>query len=206
MKIDKLSESYLFQQHSKQTVKLWIKQLKYFHFKRAWGGHANDGDEFQVAFSFTDREDLINKIEQIGFSLNIIPPDFPRAIIGHSYTGTEFTKFKSEIKEFPDLEQPGHKNIFGCNTFIWVYESFIKIKVAGTKDGNLYEVSEEDFGICKILESYFDKLNWSNFLDKSLEDNACCISQKRYPELYNDVYITNPKPTWLHIIQQFFVI
>jgi hypothetical protein len=39
-----------FERHSKQTIREWLRQLRYFIIKRAWGGHAGDGDEFQVAF------------------------------------------------------------------------------------------------------------------------------------------------------------
>lgn len=59
MQIERLSDKWLFEQHAKSTIRAWIRQLRYFYFKRAWGGHANDGDEFQVAFTYTDRQDLI---------------------------------------------------------------------------------------------------------------------------------------------------
>jgi len=64
MQIEKLSDNWLFERHSKQTIREWLGQLRYYYFKRAWGGHANDGDEFQAAFAFTDRQDLQYKIGQ----------------------------------------------------------------------------------------------------------------------------------------------
>jgi len=184
MQIDKLSDNWLFQQHSKQTIREWVKQLRYFYFKRAWGGHANDGDEFQVAFSFTGRQDLSDKLGQLSLALNTIPDDFPRPVIGQSYPSTEFEKFKNEIKAYPNLEQPGHSTVFGHKTFIWVYDNSFQLSVSGTKDGNRYEVSDDDFKACLDLENHFDKLNWKNIVDNSLETDVCCISQTKYPELY----------------------
>ena len=42
MQIDKLSDNCLFERHSKPTIREWLRQLRYFYFKRAWGGHANE--------------------------------------------------------------------------------------------------------------------------------------------------------------------
>lgn len=184
MQIERLPDNYLFERHPKETVRSWLLHFRYFYFKRAWGGHANDGDEFQVAFSFTDREDLINKTGKLGLSLNKIPDDFPRLVIGRSYTGEEFSQSKSEIKAFPDLEQPGYSIIFGHSAFIWVYDKSIRITVAGTRDNNRYEVSEADFDVCIALERHFDALGWRMITDRSLEKSVCCISRIKYPELY----------------------
>lgn len=151
MKTEKLSEKWIFERHSKTEVKEWINNLKYFFFKRAWGGHANDGDEFQTAFLFTNKEDLISKIEKLGLKFNTIPDDYPRPILGKSYSVDEFKKFKSEIQLFPNLEQPGHCNIFGKNAFIWIQQKSITIIVSGTKN-NPYEVTQEDFEVCRKLE------------------------------------------------------
>ena len=45
MQIEKLPDIWLFELHSKQTIRAWVRQLRYFYYKRAWGGHANDGEE-----------------------------------------------------------------------------------------------------------------------------------------------------------------
>lgn len=181
MPIDKLSDNWLFERHAKQTISAWLRQLRYFYFKRAWGGHANDGDEFQVAFSFADRQDLENKLGQLGLTLNTIPDNF-----SGPYPADEFGKFKNEIKKFPDLAQPGHSIIFGCTVFIWVHNNSINITVSGTKDGNRYEVTENDFKICLELEKHFDSLGWQKIMDNSLEKSVCCISRAKYPELYEE--------------------
>ena len=67
MKPDKLSDNWLFQQHSKKTIAGWVEQLQYFSFTRAWGAYANDGDAFRVAFAYTDKQDLIDKLCSIHY-------------------------------------------------------------------------------------------------------------------------------------------
>ena len=186
MQIEKLSDNWLFERHAQSTIRAWLRQLRYFYFKRAWGGHANDGDEFQVAFSFTDRQDLINKVGQLGLTLNTIPEDLPRPAIGQPYPADEYNKFKNEIKQFTDLEQPGHSIIFGHKAFIWVQDHSIHITISGTRDDNRYEVTEDDFNVCIQLEKHFDNLGWAKTIDKSLEKSVCCISQAKYPELYGE--------------------
>jgi hypothetical protein len=184
MQIDKLSDTWLFQQHSRQTVKEWLRQFHYFYFTRAWGGHANDGDTFKVGFLYTDKQDLISKLGQLSVTLNTIPDDFPRPKLGHSYPSEEFEKFKNEIKQFKTLEQPGHSIIFGHKAFIWISDTTIEISISGTKDSNPYYVSEDDFKVCLNLEKEFDKLDWLELIDKKMEQNVCCISMVKYPELY----------------------
>lgn len=184
MQIEKLSDNWLFERHSKQAIREWLKQLRYFYFKRAWGGHANDGDEFQVAFLFTDRHDLLNKIRQLGLTLNPIPNDFSRTVIEQPYIADEHKKFKNQIQKFTDIEQPGHSIIFGHKAFVWVNDNSIQITISGTRDDNHYEVTEDDLKVCIELEKQFDKLGWIKIIDKSLEKSVCCISKTKYPELY----------------------
>lgn len=186
MQIEKLSDNWLFERHAQRTIRAWLRQLRYFYFKRAWGGHANDGDEFQVAFSFTDRQDLINKVGQLGLTLNTIPEDLPKPAIGQPYPTDEYNKFKNEIKQFIDLEQPGHSIIFEHKAFIWVHDHSIHISISGTRDDNRYEVTEDDFNVCIQLEKQFDNLGWAKTIDKSLEESVCCLSQAKYPELYGE--------------------
>lgn len=184
MQTEKLSDIWLFELHSKLKIKEWLKEFRYFYYKRAWGGHAGDGDEFQVAFLFTGLQDLKDKMGQLGFTLNTIPSDFPRPVMGQAYTAEEYNKFKNKIPAFDGFEQPGHILIFGHKAFIWVQSGSIHITVSGTRDGNRYEVSGDDFKVCVELEKHFDSLGFQKIVDRSLEESVCCISQTRYPELY----------------------
>ncbi|OON68819.1 hypothetical protein [Hymenobacter sp. CRA2] len=184
MALDKLSDSWLFQQHSRATIKEWVNQLRYFCFIRAWGGHANDGDEFRAQLQYADRADLLAKLGRLGIHPNRLPPDFPRPVVGQAYPAAEFKQFKSEIRRFPDLEQPGHVVLFGYRVFMWVTDFAIQLSVSGTRDDNRYEVTEDDFRACRDLERHFDVFGWQQALDRTMQQSVCCISRTRYPELY----------------------
>ncbi|HYG49778.1 MAG TPA: hypothetical protein VD905_02695 [Flavobacteriales bacterium] len=45
-----------------ETVAVFLLQTRL-------GGHANDGDEFQVAFTFSGKPDLENKFTQLGLTV-----------------------------------------------------------------------------------------------------------------------------------------
>ncbi|QJD97315.1 hypothetical protein HH214_16285 [Mucilaginibacter robiniae] len=181
---DKLSKTYLFERHTQQQVTGWAARLHYFYFFRAWGGHANDGDEFTAGISYTDKEVLKYKLIQLGFTLRSITADDPQPEWGKSYPGTEFAKFKIPISHFPELEQPGHVVIDEVPVFVWVTPQIIQFSVSGLADGNRYEVSQADFDACLKLEKLFDQLVWQSFKDERITQSAQCISTTRYPELF----------------------
>jgi len=183
--IEILPDSWLFETHPESELRAWVRQLRYFHFIRAWGGHANDGDEFKAAISFSGREDLLKKMNQIGVVLNMLPEDFQKPVMGKSYSYEEFKAFKNEIREFKDLEQPGRVSIFNQEVHIWIITSSIHISISGSRDGNRFEVSDADFQSCLILEKEFDKLGWLVFIDRNLEKSVCCVSPLKYPLLYD---------------------
>ena len=185
MQMDKLSDDWLFGRHAKQTIKTWLRQLNYFYFVRAWGGHANDGDAFKVRFIYNDKQDLTDKLKRIGIILTTIPDNFPRPVIGQPYPAEEFDKFKSEIGKYPNLEQPGYSILFGYQVFVWVYDNTFEVSVAGTKDDNRYEVTAADFRVCVDLEKHFDRFGWQQLIDRALEQSVCCVSKTKYPELYD---------------------
>ncbi len=151
---------------------MWVKQLRYFYLKRALGGHANDGDEFRAAFAFTDRQDLLHKIGLLGLRLNVMPNGSPQPVPGRPYPASEYSEFKSVIKQFPDLQQPGHSLIFGNKAFVWVYDNSIQISISGTRDGNAYEVTEDDLLVCIELEKQFDQFAWQKITDPSSAESV----------------------------------
>lgn len=183
--MDKRPDWYMFESHSMQEVARWVQKLNYFYFVRAWGGHANDGDTFQAGILFTDRTDLEEKLSKLGIVPGVIGPDDPQPIIGKSYPGTEFMKFKTPVRIFPDMEQPGHVNLAGQKAFVTVGNGTINFSVSGRADNNLYEVSEADFLACMKIEKVFEHLNWQTFKDTSPEQRSSCVSPSSYPEFYS---------------------
>jgi hypothetical protein len=185
MSIEKFSDEWLFLKHSKSEIRKWSKDLKYFYFVRAWGGHNNDGDRFMVYFSYSTKDDLLIKINRLGVKLNILPCDTPKPIPGVSYPSEEFEKFKLAISKFPDLEQPGITKINGFPCHIYISDTYIQISVSGTKDGNYYAVTNADFENSKKLEEFFDSLIPPLEKDLEIEKDAGCVSKHKYPELFD---------------------
>jgi hypothetical protein len=183
-KIEKFRDEWLFRDHSVTEIQGWVNQIHYFYFVRAWGGMNNDGDRFEAKFSYKSKSDLIELAEKLGITLNILPKDTPQPIPGVSYPADEFWKFKRVIRRFPDLEQPGTTNINSLPCHIYVGDDSFEVSVSGNQDGNAYAVTNEDFEICKKLEGFFDELNLIYEKDLTIENNAGCVSPKKYPELF----------------------
>jgi hypothetical protein len=182
--IQKLTPTYLFERHTPQQVTYWAVQLRYFYFIRAWGGHANDGDEFKAGIKYLDKVDLKNKLSQIGITIGEITAEDEQPELGKSYYGSDFSKLKTSISHFPDLEQPGKVEIAGISVFMWITWQIIEISVSGQLDGNSYEVSQTDFDACLKLEKIFDRQEWQLFKDESTTQSVQCISKNIYPELF----------------------
>ena len=184
MKIDKLSDQWLFQSHSKDEIRKWIQGLKYGFFKRAWGGHANDGDSFEIWLKYDSKSELFEILERLRIKLNEIPVDYPRPIPGKSYQWKEFQKFKNEIKDLSNYEQPTHINIDGIPCFCWIENRQITFSFSGAEDDNRYEVTDADFKNCQALERIIDENGLKDFVTRDYENRITCISKKVYPELF----------------------
>lgn len=184
MDLDKISEERLFLNNTKEEIKRWCKKLRYFHYMRSRGGHNCEGDSFCVYFKYTDRGDLIDKLQQIGVTLNKLEEGFIAFDPFESYSIDDLDKLKITIAHFSDLEQPQYVDIFGNKAHVWVIAGRFEISISGNKDGQTYKVSEEDFEICQHLEEQFDKLNWSAILDEDIKQQIHCISREKYPELF----------------------
>jgi len=183
-KIEKFRDEWLFQDHSVHEIKNWVKQLNYFYFVRAWGGMNNDGDRFETKFSYDSKNDLLDLAGSLGVTLNILPVDTPKPIPGVSYPAADFWKFKMTIRRFPDLEQPGTTEINLLPCHIYIDDNSFQISVSGTQDRNAYAVTNKDLETCKKIELFFDTLNLMSQKDLTIEDNAGCVSPKKYPELF----------------------
>lgn len=184
MDIQRLSDSWLFERHSEEEIRRWVNNLSYSYFKRAWGGHANDGDEFKLALNYKDKNDLLDILKKLEIKLNTIPKNHPRPVLGKSYTHDEFSVFKSEIGDFPEYEQPKQVDINGIKCFCWIDKGNITFTLSGGQDGDFYEVTETDFENCKKLEQIITKVGLIDKVSRVLEDSVTCISKKKYRDLF----------------------
>ncbi|MBL7976912.1 MAG: hypothetical protein JNN12_01130 [Bacteroidetes Order II. Incertae sedis bacterium] len=127
-------------------------KLTFFTLHRGFRGHAQDGDALQARFVFSGFTGLERILRHMGLVLEEIPPSFLRPVPNKSYTFDEMKAFKSEIAAFPGYAQPGHVVLSGQPAFIWVFAGYLEISVSGSADGNLYEVSDEDYKRCALIE------------------------------------------------------
>ncbi len=183
--MEKYPDQYLFKTYPKNEIKKWVRTLKYAFFKRAWGGHAGDGDEFEICLRFRDKAELFDILKVVGVELKNIPEHCSKPIQGKSYTGEEFQKFKTEIKDYPKFEQPLHTKINSIPCFIWIENGKISITFSGAKGGNLYQVSNEDFQNCLKVERIITDMKLKKYVSTEYEDDMRYISKNNYPELFD---------------------
>jgi len=184
MNLDKISEERLFQNNTKEEIMRWCKKLDFFHYMRDRGGHNCEGDSFCAYFKFSDREDLMLRLSQIGVTLNRLEEGFIAFDPFESYSFDDLDKLRITIGQFKDLEQPQYVEIFGYKVHIWVLENRFEISVSGTRDKQIYKVSEDDFLVCLELEEQFKKIGWETILDEEIKKHPHCISIEMYPELF----------------------
>jgi hypothetical protein len=75
MSVDKKWEQYLYGSHSRAELWAWARELRFFRFCRAYGGHANDGDSLRVELRHHGEQDAQQLCAALGFE------DRERAII-----------------------------------------------------------------------------------------------------------------------------
>ncbi|MDU1892071.1 MAG: hypothetical protein E6767_15410 [Dysgonomonas sp.] len=185
MNLDKISDERLFQNNTKEDIKRWCQNLRYFHYMRDRGGHNCEGDSFCAYFKYDSKDDLITKLKQLGVRLNSLEEGDIAYDPFESYSFDDLDKLKIVITQFKELEQPQYVSLFGHKAHIWIMNGRFEISVSGTKDGKTYKVSDNDFTVCLELEKEFDKLNWKSILDDEIKQQTHCISKEKYPELYS---------------------
>jgi hypothetical protein len=180
----KFSDNYLFETHSKEEIRRWNSQLKYGFFKRAWGGHANDGNEFGISLKFDNENELLHICKSLNIKLKLLPENYPKPIKGKGYTPKEYQKFKNEITDFPQYEQPSHIKLNDSSCHCWISNQRIRLTIHGAS-GNSYEVIEKDFEFCLKIETLITKKGIAKYVDFNFENSSTIISRERYPELFS---------------------
>ena len=184
MEIERLSEAWLFQRHPKEQVRRWINQLEYSYFIRAWGGHANDDDHFELNLHFGSRNELLEIFQKIGIALKLIPEGHPRPVPGRSYTFDDWENFRWPMHDFPEYEQPRRIEINGIPCYCSVYKGVVSFTFTG-QDGERYEVSETDFVNCRAFEEIVRSKGLADRVSRSVESSVCCISRRYYAHLFD---------------------
>ena len=179
--------AYLYERHSRSVIAEWALSLRFFRYCRAHGGHANDGDRLLIALGVGDRADLERKFEGLGIPLKVLPEDEPTPVPGRSYRGDEYAKFRPRIKQYPEIQQPGHVRLSGVAAHAWVERDRLAISIANEADP--YEVTEAAVSGAGRVELLIAQL--AEAVIDPPEDTRHCICPKYYPELWANASIAN---------------
>lgn len=182
-KTDQIPFEQLIHIAPREHLKKWLKELKYFNVVTTPGGLLYDGSRFETWISYVDVKDLVYKLKKLGVEIdtNGIPLD--------SKEIESFTMIRKRLQPRQYLD--------GCLVFVSI-TGVIEFSVSGTKDENFYEVSEEDFKVCRKVEALFDQLNWQRFKSNEIKESKYCISSSRYAyllETYPEIIPVKDTPT-----------
>ena len=179
--MERLSEKWIYENYDKTTLSRWISALRLFRFVRAWGGHLDDGDRFNLLIDYVDLADLKKSLLVLGIELRPIPEDYPRPIPGVSYKWDDYRKFKQEIYTHKGYEQPGKVRLLDRDVHVYIGDGLIQINV--TSNENPYLVSEDTFNYCVKLENHL--LKKGNLIFSYAYDyKVNYITKFLYPELF----------------------
>jgi hypothetical protein len=172
----------------RDVVRKWVNGLAYFYFFQDVATHGYQGQCFILPITYSDRNDLINKLSDLNIAIKLIPEDSSKPIKGKSYSGIEHLQFKRGIHRFPEIEQPGHVAIFRIKCFVWVTEKHIEIRVGG--NGNPeevanWEVSDKDFLIALQLEDILSKMEIIHHRYRDMDLDRRYLSKRFYKENLN---------------------
>jgi hypothetical protein len=172
-----LWERYLFEQHSRETLRSWARKLTIFRYVRAYGGHANDGDSLNVAFQYESEAQLLGFFRAVDLVPVIYPALPPQPEPGKPYPADEFAAFPSIIPGTRWVKQPGHCILFGVRAFVWCERDRITVSV-----DSAYDVTEEDVENAVRLEPHLKGLPLERI--EPPVDNKHCVCPKYHPELF----------------------
>lgn len=175
--------TYLFETHAEDEIRRWATSLEYFRFCRAYGGHANDGDQFLAAIGYSTEYDFLTVLGSLGLSSNELPADNPQPIPDKPYSCEEFFRFKDDVDDFPNLEQIGHCEIVGNKCFVWAEKQILTLSVVGSAE-NPYELSESDFLRAQRIDARLETLA-ARVIDPP-QDNRNCICPKHFPMYWDN--------------------
>lgn len=181
-KRDPLKE-YLFQEHSEEFLSSWVRQLQYFRFFRAIGGHANDFDKIDLALRYNGQEDLIHLLHELHISYQYYNEKPPQPEVGKPYSSDEFSKFPSLIPGTRWLAQPNRQRVNGIEIFVFCKQDLVEFSIIGSNENN-WSLTKTEFEQAQQLEPVFEK-----FADRVIDppfDSKNYICPKYYPQYWQE--------------------
>ena len=173
---EELWRRYLHEEHSEETLRRWARRLSIFRFCRAYGGHANDGDELLAVFRYDSIPQLLAALRQLGIDPVVHATQPPQPVPGKAYPGEEFDRFPSLIDD-TWIEQPRHCTVQGTRVFVWCWGGRVEISIHSG-----FQVTEQDVENAAALEPLLAGLPLER-IDPPRDDEHC-ISPRHYPRWF----------------------
>jgi hypothetical protein len=163
--------AYFFRPHSYEELRRWTERLSFFRFRRALGGHANDGDVLLAALRVRSEAELVALARTVGIPLRELPPDAAEQVVGAVYSLAELAQIPTRIEAYPRFAQPGHIALAGVGCWCWIYEGRLELSLSGAA-GDGYEVTEADVENAVAVEALLAPVA-GYVLDPPLENERC---------------------------------
>ncbi|GAA3588544.1 hypothetical protein GCM10022419_083600 [Nonomuraea rosea] len=171
---------YLHERHPPARLSAWARELAYFRFCRAYGGHANDGDHLLVSLRTETQTGLLRTLSALGVPVTRLPPGRPRPVPGVAYSAAEFAGFPAAMPRFPEIGQPGHVEIAGHRAHVWSHGDRLNISLADTVDH--YNVTDAAVASAKSIEALLAPIA-GQVVDPP-QDDRNCVCPRYYPGLW----------------------
>ncbi|MBK7003172.1 MAG: hypothetical protein IPH35_25615 [Rhodoferax sp.] len=138
---------------SQKAADQWNRQLRFFRFYFAHGGHANDMDMLSAGIRFAPTEaGLLDVFARLGIELQRIPASMSRREVGRSYNSDDWDKYADPIRAYPAFACPGFVSIQGMPAQLDVSVDHIRIAISGAR-GNHWVIDDKDFHNALALET-----------------------------------------------------
>ncbi|MGC9462144.1 hypothetical protein, partial [Vibrio genomosp. F10] len=171
---------YLFAEHSESELKDWASRLQFFRYRRAYGGHANDGDSLDVALKYDSTKMLVDILRYLGIEPTVYSDKPKQPTPSTSYTYEEYCSFPSLISGTKWVEQPSYCNIDGIKVHISCEREIIKISL---NHQDKYTVTTEDIECAEKLERKLGELK-QHIVDPP-RDIKHYVCPKYYPDIFS---------------------
>ncbi len=161
---------YFYYKHPKEQLQRWAKQLNFFRFVRACGGHANDNDSLMVKFIFNNKEQLKLIFNSCGLILLEHKEKPTQLVDGTLVPGWGWMEY-NRISKIQDVRVD-----------IFCRKDSVCIAIINQTDFG-YFVSDADVVNASKLESLFDPLK--ELVVDPPKDIVHCICPKYYPHFFD---------------------
>jgi hypothetical protein len=166
---------------SEDFIRSWAKQLRFFRYVIAPGGHASDLDELVLALRCAGENELIALFHDLQIPCQRHPIKPPQAEPGKGYTAAEYDQFPHLISGTSWIEQPLWQTIDSVRVFVWCTTQTAKFSISGSQE-NPWVITQTEFENAKRLERLFEKY-YQRIIDPPV-DVKNCICPKYYPHYW----------------------